>query len=614
MLMLAVALTTVAASVFMLSPSSRMSASACIGLLALASIAYIQFIRKKNPDSLVGSEIQQSIINASPYPIFRVNTARAVVNYNEAFRQWFIRDSFPVRGRHLIDVIGISAWNTLRNALEQAHTVGSATTPLTIDDIRGVRRVAQVTLTVDLSNSQHTADTSFVCAILPTSIRSDADTSKNTDSDLIIQRYLSEVETSRQHLREQAETLRQVSLELTAARDQALSATLAKSAFLANMSHELRTPLNGIVTMAHLLCEESLSPSQAEYADIIRTSSDALLAIINDILDFSKIEADKLTISPQPFMLRESLSKLLALLKPQMSARNILLVVHIDDNVPDALIGDDGRLRQVFINLLGNAIKFTHEYGVIVVFIEASEVTSEHCVLRFAVSDSGIGIAEDKVDKIFGAFDQEDASTTRNYGGTGLGLSISRRLVDLMGGTISVVSKKGVGSSFRFTLRLPIQSPAEQAAQLRKQRNPQSGTTIALGGGGLRVLVAEDNLVNQKVAARLLSVLGHHAHIVSNGAEALRAWQEGTFDLILMDCHMPELDGYAATRAIRTQEQSSGAHIPIIGLTAATMKQELDRCIEVGMDDHLTKPVPKSLLQEKLDTVRRQCAEVRNAT
>ena len=363
--------------------------------------------------------------------------------------------------------------------------------------------------------------------------------------------------------------------ELTEARDRAEAGARAKSEFLANMSHELRTPLTSVIGFSGLLQESAALPeAERRYADRIATASEALLGVINDILDYSKLEADAVSLEPRAFDPAAMARAAAALVEGQCEARGLALTVVADPGIPPALMGDEGRLRQVTLNFLSNAAKFTAEGGV------RLEMSWSDERLRVAVSDTGIGVPADKIDALFERFSQADTSTTRLYGGTGLGLSISRRLIDLMGGEIGAESRPGEGSTFWFEVPLTPAEAAEPGNAVRNEPSPR----------GLRILMADDAAANRELVTAILSGMGVALETATDGAQAVEAARGGGYDLILMDVHMPVMDGLDATRAIRGLD-GPVSRTPIVALTANVQPEQVQRCRDAGMDDHVGKPI-----------------------
>ena len=425
-------------------------------------------------------------------------------------------------------------------------------------------------------------------------------------------------------LTEYAQELERKNEELETALTTAREATQLKSRFLANMSHEIRTPMNGVLGMTDFLLATELTSEQHEYAETIKRSADSLLTLINDMLDLSKIESGKLRIERVPFQLGPTVSKIASLFALESRMKGLEFVSIIPSDLPDLVVGDPGRLRQVLANLLGNALKFT-DSGEIGVRVELLSEATNVIQVRFTVHDTGIGIPADQTSRLFESFTQVDGSSTRRHGGTGLGLAISKQLVDLLGGEIGVASEPGEGSRFWFTASFgkaapgeapppkslpkpavkipsaprpqPATHPARTPSPAAKQPATQNPVSIT---SHFRILLAEDNEINQRITLRLLEKLGLAADAVVNGREAVQALEKRKYDLVLMDCQMPDMDGFEATAIVRNREGTT-RRTPICALTANAMEGDRERCLAAGMDDYISKPVGLEKLRKAVD-------------
>jgi PAS domain S-box-containing protein len=402
-------------------------------------------------------------------------------------------------------------------------------------------------------------------------------------------------------VKERTAELTQANAELRVAKEKAEAAANAKAAFMANMSHEIRTPMNAVIGMTSLLLEDELTADQKDYVETIRNSGNALMVIINDILDFSKMESGRVKLEHQPFNLRSCIEESMDLVAQLAAKKNLSLRYKLDYNVPENIFGDPTRLRQVLGNLLDNAVKFT-DVGEVSISIESTKIEEDLYEIQFAVKDTGIGIPDDSIGKLFHSFSQLDMTNTRKYGGTGLGLVISKQLLEMMGGHIWVESKPGKGSIFYFTIQAEAVTkfnPPELVSNASSASGLESSARKAKSDpSALRILLAEDNTSNQKVAIQMLRKLGYRADLDANGVEVLQALERQPYDIVLMDIKMPEMDGLMATREIRKRWK---VWPQIVAVTAYALEGDREKCLSAGMDGYISKPIKIGELKAALE-------------
>ncbi len=398
------------------------------------------------------------------------------------------------------------------------------------------------------------------------------------------------LEESRAELLREVAERKRIEEELQRSKEVAESATQAKSQFLANMSHELRTPMTGVLGMLDLVLLGNLETEQREFIQTAHTSALALVRILNDILDLTKIEMGKFSMENRPFAIRKCLENTVNILLPAAKSKGLVLAFTVADNVPETLVGDQTRLNQVLTNLVGNAVKFTQK-GKVVIHVAADSAVHGRQNITFTVADTGIGISDDKKDLLFRAFSQGDESHTRIYGGTGLGLAISKEIAERMGGTITFTSEEGKGSTFSCAIPFDEAETEPSAITAATQASPVGDASRTAEVMKPRLLVAEDDPTVRQVLGPMLQRSHYETDFAENGEQAVEKWENGIFDLILMDVQMPRMNGFEATVVIREKERTRGGHIPIIAMTAHAFKEDEDRCLASGMDGYISKPI-----------------------
>jgi PAS domain S-box-containing protein len=556
--------------------------------------------RKQSEDAAYQNATElRALFQAFPDLFLRVNRNGAVLDAQAGQRSDSFLSAEKFTGKNLQDKLPAGVLDQVRRAQEKVRKTGAVeVVEFPIEDRMG-RQIYEMRL-------------------LPL----------NWDEWIAIVRNITTRKINEQRLSDAAQELEQKNQELETALDAAREATRTKSRFLANMSHEIRTPMNGVLGMADFLLGTELDREQREYAEALQRSAGSLTSLINDILDFSCIEAGTIHLDRVVFSLRTAIEQTTSDFEPEAMGKGLQLFSSIAPSVPEAVVGDPARLRQVLANLLGNAVKFT-ERGSITITAEVMSQTRDELKLRFTVRDTGIGIPDSDRERLFETFTQADDSNTRKYGGTGLGLAISKQLVELLGGQIGVESEPGAGSRFWFTVsfgkaaKTDVIAPAESRIRARQAPPPlvrtgQSQTATASAKvisakkeppketpkepatpPATRILLAEDNEINQRITLRLLQKLGLAADAVVNGREAVEALEKQRYDLVLMDCQMPDMDGFEATAVIRSRE-GKNRHQTICALTANAMAGDRERCLAAGMDDYISKPVGLEKLRDAL--------------
>ena len=498
------------------------------------------------------------ITHGIPIGLSYIDTKQCYRFVNKNYEHWFGQPNSYFKGAHIKNTVNEKLYQQILPNINKALQGESTTFESEFLFADNKTHILHVTFTPDINKSNRVLGF-FVCL---------EDISHSKESDEKLERYMSDLEF-------QAWALEESKNDAEEAKRVAEQAAQGKSDFLSTMSHEIRTPMNGVIGMAELLSNTKLDETQSQYVHTIMNSGNLLITIINDILDYSKLEANKVSIENIPFNLHTTIYETLDLMQ-QTCSKNIEIKMNYPKSIPHVFMGDPARVRQILFNLTGNAIKFT-EHGHVCIHVEKQDN-----LLIISVEDTGIGISDEQQKQLFESFNQADSSTTRKYGGTGLGLAISKRLAILMNGNIDVKSTPGKGTT--FTIKLPL----EVSSSIIEDSTPDAPETITQPLHG-HILLVEDNLTNQLVASAMLKDLGVSFDIAKDGLDALEKWRSNDYDLIYMDCRMPNMDGYEATRIIHSEEQKE-KHTPIIALTANATPEDRHKCEEAGMEDILTKP------------------------